>query len=167
MSPLTLFSERFATPVGEFLLVTNEAGALVAANWSDSEYRMAPALKGAVPRERAATSSGRLALEAYFAGELGAIDRLAVETGGTPFQRLCWTALRTIPVGGISTYRGLAERIGRPSAVRAVGHANATNPVSVVVPCHRLVGSNGSLTGYGGGLERKAWLLRHEGGPPG
>jgi methylated-DNA-[protein]-cysteine S-methyltransferase len=162
MSLLTLFSERFATPVGEFLLVTDAAGALRAANWSDREYRMAPALKGAVLEGRTAPSAGRLALEAYFAGDLAAIDSLTVETGGTPFQQQVWMALRTIPVGQASTYRGLAEGIGRPSAIRAVGHANGTNPVSVVVPCHRLIGTNGSLTGYGGGLERKAWLLRHE-----
>ncbi|MDQ0466766.1 methylated-DNA-[protein]-cysteine S-methyltransferase [Caulobacter ginsengisoli] len=163
MKAIPLLRERFATPVGEFLLITDEAGALRAANWSDREYRMAPALKGATLDDRSSPSPGRLALEAYFAGDLTAIDSLAVDTGGTPFQQEVWTRLRTIPVGATFTYRRLAQSIGRPSAIRAAGLANATNPVSVVVPCHRVIGSDGSLTGYGGGLERKAWLLNHEG----
>ncbi len=166
MKIIPLLRERFATPVGEFLLLTDETGALRAANWSDREYRMAPALKGATLSDRDTASRGRLALEAYFAGELAAIDSLVVNTGGTPFQQQVWTALRSIPVGETFTYRGLAQSIGRPSAVRAVGLANATNPVSVVVPCHRVIGTDGTLTGYGGGLDRKAWLLQHEGFQP-
>ena len=102
------------------------------------------------------------ALAAYFAGNLAAIDPLPVETAGTPFQRAVWKALRTIPCGTTVSYSELARRIGRQSAVRAVGFANGSNPVSIVVPCHRVVGSNGALTGYGGGLDRKRWLLAHE-----
>jgi methylated-DNA-[protein]-cysteine S-methyltransferase len=102
------------------------------------------------------------AMNAYFAGDLRVIDGLPVETGGTPFQRTVWKALRDIPCGTTESYAGLARRIDRPSAVRAVGLANGANPVAVVVPCHRVVGSNGTLTGYGGGLERKRWLLDHE-----
>lgn len=101
----------------------------------------------------------------YFAGELNAIDRIPVETGGTPFQREVWRALREIPCGSTTSYGALAKRIGRPAAVRAVGLANGANPVAVVVPCHRVIGSNGSLTGYGGGIERKRWLLDHEKSP--
>jgi methylated-DNA-[protein]-cysteine S-methyltransferase len=93
---------------------------------------------------------------------LDAIDGLAVAARGTDFQRSVWRALRRIPCGETTSYGALAQRIGRPTAVRAVGHANGANPVSIVVPCHRVIGSDGSLTGYGGGIERKRWLLAHE-----
>ena len=83
---------------------------------------------------------------------------------GTPFQKRVWEALRTVPAGKTASYAELAVRVGSPAAVRAVGAANGANPVAIVVPCHRIIGSNGTLTGYGGGLERKTWLLRHEGG---
>jgi methylated-DNA-[protein]-cysteine S-methyltransferase len=102
------------------------------------------------------------AISRYFAGELAAIDALPVQTGGTPFQREVWRALREIPCGTTVSYAQLAERIGRPAAVRAVGLANGSNPLGVVVPCHRVIGSDRSLTGYGGGIERKRWLLEHE-----
>ena len=102
-------------------------------------------------------------LAAYFAGDLDALGRIPWATGGTPFQRSVWTALADIPAGTTMTYGALAAQIGAPRAVRAVGHANGANPISVVVPCHRLVGANGTLTGYGGGLHRKQWLLEHEG----
>lgn len=105
------------------------------------------------------------AIARYFAGELAVIDALPVETGGTPFQREVWRALREIPCGSTTSFGELAERIGRPTAVRAVGMANGANPVSIVVPCHRVIGADGSLTGYGGGLKRKRWLLDHESSP--
>jgi methylated-DNA-[protein]-cysteine S-methyltransferase len=98
----------------------------------------------------------------YFAGDLTAIEKLRVETGGTHFQHEVWRALRDIACGTTISYAQLAERIGRPNAVRAVGLANGSNPVGIVVPCHRVIGANGSLTGYGGGIERKRWLLEHE-----
>ena len=101
-------------------------------------------------------------LRAYFAGDLEGIDDLAVELYGTAFQRTVWSALRTIPVGTTISYAELARRVGRPRAVRAVGAANGANPISIVLPCHRVIGTSGALTGYGGGLERKQWLLRHE-----
>jgi methylated-DNA-[protein]-cysteine S-methyltransferase len=104
------------------------------------------------------------AISSYFAGELTAIDILPVQTAGTPFQREVWRALREITCGTTVSYAKLAERIGRPNAVRAVGLANGSNPIGIVVPCHRVIGSNGSLTGYGGGIERKRWLLEHESG---
>jgi O-6-methylguanine DNA methyltransferase len=90
------------------------------------------------------------------------LDFVAVKTGGTPFQRMVWSALREIPAGAPTSYGELAKSIGRASAVRAVGLANGANPIGIVVPCHRVIGANGSLTGYGGGLERKQWLLAHE-----
>ena len=102
------------------------------------------------------------ALVAYLRGELDAIDALPVDAGGTPFQRDVWAALRTIPVGRTSSYARLAAEVGRPTAMRAVGAANGQNPVALVVPCHRVIASDGKLQGYAGGLERKRWLLVHE-----
>ena len=102
------------------------------------------------------------ALAAYFAGDLRALEGLAVDPGGTPFQRAVWDALGRIPPGETVSYRTLARAIGRPAAVRAVGAANGANPVGLVVPCHRVIGADGSLTGYAGGLHRKRWLLAHE-----
>ena len=103
------------------------------------------------------------ALSAYFAGDVAALDGIAVEMNGTPFQQRVWTALRTVMPGRTASYAQIARHIGAPSSVRAVGAANGANPVALIVPCHRVIGTNGSLTGYGGGLERKEWLLRHEG----
>jgi methylated-DNA-[protein]-cysteine S-methyltransferase len=102
-------------------------------------------------------------LAAYFAGDLHAVDQLVVDTGGTPFQQRVWQALRTIAAGTTATYAMQAHRIGHPTATRAVGRTNGLNPIAIILPCHRVVGSNGALTGYAGGLERKSWLLRHEG----
>lgn len=105
--------------------------------------------------------SGRI--RAYLRGDLGAIDAIPVETGGTAFQRRVWAALRRIPAGVTVTYADLAREVGRPTAPRAVGSANGRNPVPIVIPCHRVIGGDASLTGYGGGLWRKRWLLSHEG----
>jgi methylated-DNA-[protein]-cysteine S-methyltransferase len=102
-------------------------------------------------------------LRAYFAGDLDALDGIPVDTAGTPFQERVWAELRNIPVGETISYRELAERVGSPHAYRAVGAANGQNPVSLVTPCHRVIAADGTLGGYGGGLDRKAWLLRHEG----
>jgi methylated-DNA-[protein]-cysteine S-methyltransferase len=102
-------------------------------------------------------------MKAYFAGALKAIDSIAVATGGTDFQSKVWRALRKVPAGSTMSYGALAARIGHPAAIRATGAANGANPISIVVPCHRLVGSDGKLVKYGGGLMRKEWLLRHEG----
>ena len=102
-------------------------------------------------------------LRDYFAGDLGALDSIEVDLHGTDFQRKVWRALRRVPVGRTISYGQLARRIGKPTAVRAVGAANGANPVPLVVPCHRVIGSDGSLTGYGGGMDRKEWLLGHEG----
>lgn len=102
-------------------------------------------------------------LARYFGGELDAFDAVPVELNGTAFQKQVWQALRRIPSGSTISYAELARRIGNPSAIRAVGTANGANPVAVIVPCHRVIGSDGSLTGYGGGLDRKQWLLAHEG----
>lgn len=103
------------------------------------------------------------ALDQYFGGRIAALDAVPVELNGTAFQREVWNALRGIRAGATASYAGLARTIGMPSSVRAVGAANGANPVALIVPCHRVIGSNGSLTGYGGGLDRKRWLLQHEG----
>ncbi|MEP7053460.1 MAG: methylated-DNA--[protein]-cysteine S-methyltransferase, partial [Pseudomonadota bacterium] len=113
-------------------------------------------------REVTRTSVARRALESYFAGELAAIDQVETLTTGTDFQRDVWRALRSIPTGRTLSYGALASKIGRPAAVRAVGLANGANPIAIVVPCHRVIGANASLTGYGGGIERKRWLIEHE-----
>ena len=113
-------------------------------------------------RDRRALTPARDLLSRYFAGEHGVIDTVAVELNGTPFQKRVWQALRRIPHGSTLSYAELARRIGEPAAVRAVGAANGANPVALIVPCHRVIGSNGTLTGYGGGLDRKEWLLNHE-----
>src|SRR5215208_1374119 len=102
-------------------------------------------------------------LRAYFDGTLTALDCIPVELNGTPFQKRVWEALRAVRPGTTAAYAEIARAIQAPSAIRAVGAANGANPVAVIVPCHRIVGSNGSLTGYGGGLPRKQWLLEHEG----
>jgi methylated-DNA-[protein]-cysteine S-methyltransferase len=114
-------------------------------------------------RVRRELPSIRLVLQKYFAGDCHALDAVVVELNGTPFQRKVWDALREIPAGSTLSYADLARRIGEPRAIRAVGAANGANPVAVIVPCHRVIGTDGTLTGYGGGLDRKQWLLAHEG----
>ena len=105
-------------------------------------------------------------LRRYFAGDLQSLDEIKVELNGTSFQKNVWLALRTVKAGTTMSYAQLAKRVGSPAAVRAVGAANGANPVAVVLPCHRIIGSDGSLTGYGGGIHRKRWLLDHEGVKP-
>lgn len=165
--------ETLATPLGPMLLVTDEAGNARAAEWEDCQSRMLAPLRRQYGIDftqlgrRTVPSAVRRALEAYFEGRLDAINGVRAQAGGTPFQREVWAALRDIPTGHTITYATLASLLGRPKAVRAVGTANGSNPISVIVPCHRVVGADGSLTGYGGGIERKRWLLAHEGALPG
>jgi methylated-DNA-[protein]-cysteine S-methyltransferase len=164
-----MYLERLTTPIGRMLLVTDADDRLRAAEWEDYEPRMQRSLRIHYGAERSAltaragASRARRSLDAYFAGELDAIDGIAVATRCTAFQRDVWEALRAIPVGRTLTYGALAARIARPRAIRAVGLANGANPIGVVVPCHRVIGADAALTGYGGGLERKRWLLDHEG----
>jgi methylated-DNA-[protein]-cysteine S-methyltransferase len=165
---LQLSIDRIETPIGEMLIVADHDGNLRATIWTDHEEHLRPVLqlhygKNGFTLEPARNPNGLTnAIGRYFAGEVKAIDPLPVETSGTPFQREVWHALREIPCGTTVSYAKLAASIGRPNAVRAVGLANGSNPVGVVVPCHRVIGSDGSLTGYGGGIERKSWLLEHE-----
>jgi methylated-DNA-[protein]-cysteine S-methyltransferase len=165
--PERLRLDRLATPIGEALIVTDEAGSLRALDWADGESRMAHLVRlhygSIVPEPGAAPRNIKCPLQSYFEGELGCLGAIAWRTAGTPFQRTVWTALTTIAPGATLSYGALAARLGCPKSVRAVGLANGTNPISVVVPCHRVIGADGSLTGYGGGIERKRWLLNHEG----
>ena len=165
--PELLTLDRLETPIGTALIVTDGEGSLRAFNWTDYEPAMMTWIGRHYPRARLvqgrAPASVRGAFEAYFRGEAGALEAVPWKAAGTAFQLEVWEALCTIPAGETLSYAGLAERIGRPTAVRAVGLANGANPVAVVVPCHRVIGTNGSLTGYGGGLSRKRWLLDLEG----
>ena len=166
----TFLLERLDTPLGEMLLACDEQGRLRIIDWLDYEDRMRQLLRRQYPGtavtlvETTEPSACSQAIKAYFEGDLAAIDGIEVATGGTDFQRAVWKALRDIPTGQTVSYLELATRIGRPTAVRAVGLANGANPISVVVPCHRVIGSGmkSPLVGYGGGLERKRWLLDHE-----
>jgi methylated-DNA-[protein]-cysteine S-methyltransferase len=146
------------SPVGPLTLVAEDG---VLAGLYLADHRHAPSLD--LPEEPHGLPVVREQLSAWFAGESRDFD-VPLAVHGTPFQQEVWAALRTIPYGDTWTYRQLAEAVGRPRAVRAVGLANGRNPVSIVVPCHRVVGADGSLTGYGGGLAAKAWLLAHEAG---
>jgi methylated-DNA-[protein]-cysteine S-methyltransferase len=163
---LTLLIDRVETPLGPILLVA-EGEALRALEFGDDEDRLLRDVRrqegtpvDLVPADDPAGLSSRL--RAYFAGEVEIFDDVPVRAGGTPFQRVVWAALREIPAGRTTSYGQLAARLGRPGASRAVGLANGANPVAIAVPCHRVIGADGTLTGYGGGLERKRWLLEHE-----
>ncbi len=158
---------RYAAPAFELLIVSDADAALRALDFADYEERMRRLLArhyGSFTLvDGAAPAAITAALDAYFAGDLGALDGVKVATGGTDFQKSVWAALRTIPVGETMGYGALAARLGKPGAARAVGLANGMNPIGIVVPCHRVIGANGTLTGYAGGVERKKWLLAHEG----
>ncbi len=165
---IRLAIDRTDTPIGELVVIGDQGGNLRAVDWTEHESRMRQLLRlhygeGGFALAPVHDPSGLTsAMRRYFAGELAAIENLPVQTAGTSFQRSVWRALREIRCGTTLSYGELARRIGRPAAVRAVGLANGANPVSIVVPCHRVIGSDGTLTGYGGGLERKRWLLAHE-----
>jgi methylated-DNA-[protein]-cysteine S-methyltransferase len=165
---LKLILDRVSTPIGEMILVADHDGNLRAVDWTDHEERMLRLLRRQYRGTELVIEPGKSphgfadAVSRYFAGDLAALDGLPTATSGTAFQREVWRALREIPYGQTVSYAELAKRIGRPAAVRAVGLANGANPIGVIVPCHRVIGANGSLTGYGGGIERKRWLLVHE-----
>ena len=156
---------RVASPIGALLLVYDE-GIICALDYGEYQGRMTRLLSRRYgdytlePQQNEDRYTTGLA--AYFAGDLSALDTLPVRSNGTAFQQQIWQTLRTIPPGSTLSYGHLAARIGRPTAARAVGMTNALNPIAIIVPCHRVVGADGSLTGYAGGLARKAWLLHHE-----
>jgi methylated-DNA-[protein]-cysteine S-methyltransferase len=154
-----------ATPIGDLTLLVR-GNTLVALDLPPARALAAACLGRRFPDEPVEAGDApmvRRPLEAYFGGDLAALDAIAVDAGGTPFQQAVWAALRRIPVGTTCSYAELARSIGAPAAVRAVGAANGANPIAIVIPCHRVVASSGALHGYGGGLARKEWLLAHEG----
>ena len=154
------------TPIGAWAVVTAAHGLVLLhldGDWDSASAVLFRRFGPVTLKEADDPLEARSRIAAYLAGDLRAIDALPVDPGGTPVQQQVWAELRRIPAGRTSTYAGLAAAIGRPTATRAVGAATGRNPIAIVLPCHRVVGTNGGLTGYGGGLERKAWLLRHEG----
>ena len=161
-----LFLDRVKTPIGELLLVADAKGALRMLEFSDKPERWRREFKRRFDnmqfREMRNPSGLSAALKRYFDGDMAGLDAIKTDAAGTEFQRACWKNLRKIPAGTTTSYGALAKKLGKPNAMRAVGLANGANPIAVVVPCHRVIGSDGSLTGYGGGLERKRWLLDHE-----
>ena len=166
--PNVLDRAEVDTPIGRVVLFAQK-GRLVGLEFADRRSRVAVLRRQIAralgpfderPARDAAGAGARL--RRYFAGDARALDGQPVTSYGTEFQRRVWRALRRIPAGRTLSYAGLARRIGHPSAVRAVGAANGANPVAIFVPCHRVIASDGSLHGYGGGLPRKQWLLAHE-----
>ncbi|HEY0213278.1 MAG TPA: methylated-DNA--[protein]-cysteine S-methyltransferase [Paenirhodobacter sp.] len=156
---------RIGTPLGDLLVATDAQGRIWSCEYADLLERLHRLLarRGEYVLEPGPVPQGvEQAVARYFNGDLAAIQALPVMLAGTPFQMLAWNALRTIPAGQPATYAGQAMRMGRPKAARAVGHANHDNPVQIIVPCHRVIGASGALTGYAGGLARKRWLLDHE-----
>lgn len=162
---MELWLDQLPSPVGTILLVSDGVS-LRALDFEDYRERMLRLLRlhyGEVKLSPASETLGvKARLFAYFNGELNALQDIPVATGGTEFQRRVWSALRAIPPGTTVSYGTLAAQLEQPRAARAVGLANGANPVGIVVPCHRVIGANGSLTGYGGGIDRKRWLLAHE-----
>ena len=164
MTPI--LSDRIETPIGPMVLMARDA-TLLLLEFEDATDRVEREMRkrfGAVEHQAADDPFGlSTRVEAYFAGDLSAIEGIETDGGGTEFQRLVWVELKRIPCGVTISYGELATRLGDKNAMRAVGLANGRNPISIVVPCHRVIGADGSMTGYGGGVERKVWLLEHEG----
>ena len=163
----TVTTATIPTPAGDLRVAVtgiDDDEVVVACAFDDHFDRVADGIRGRLPdRWVDAESAAADAIRRYVAGDVHALDGIVVDVAGTPFQRRVWEALRSIPVGTTWSYAHLAAAVGSPAAVRAVGSANGANPVSIVVPCHRVVRSDGTPGGYGGGLDRKVWLLAHEG----
>jgi methylated-DNA-[protein]-cysteine S-methyltransferase len=165
--PETFSVDRLATPIGPALVITDADGCLRAFDWEDHAPRIKELLRlqyGALElMEARMPVSIKATLSAYFKGDLDALNAVEWRIAGTPFQQKVWKSLPRIPAGTTMSYGALAAKLGSPNAMRAVGHANGSNPISVVIPCHRLIAANGALVKYGSGLARKRWLLTHEG----
>jgi len=161
-----LLIDKINSEIGDILVISDGAR-LCALDFAGYEPRMMRLLEkryGAVDLTEKTNPQGFSdRIRAYLESDYSSVDDIPVSTGGTPFQQQVWSALRTIPLGTVISYGELAAKLGKTTAYRAVGMANSFNPVAIVLPCHRVVGTNASLTGYAGGLERKRWLLRHEG----
>jgi len=158
--------DEFDSPIGRIVFASNGCG-ICALDFAEYEKRMDALLTRRFGSYSFKRNSDPLNLKArlrrYFDGDLRAFEAESVNSNGSAFQEQVWKALRTIPAGATWTYGQLAAKLSRPNSARAVGHANSLNPVGIIVPCHRVIGASSALTGYAGGLERKQWLLRHEG----
>jgi methylated-DNA-[protein]-cysteine S-methyltransferase len=155
---MTEFFTTMDSPIGELLLFSDGTSLTgVFTNGPKPKWKT----NGELNREDAVLAEAREELTAYYAGTLQEF-KVPLAPQGTPFQQRVWKALLEIPFGETQSYGQLARRIGSPNASRAVGLANGRNPISIIIPCHRVIGSSGSLVGYGGGLPRKRWLLDHE-----
>lgn len=164
--PERFFFEEIASPVGPLLLISDEAGVLRVLEFHDPGQRWRRSITrrfedAELIEERGAFDHAQT-MDRYFGGDIEAIDAISTKAMGSDFQLSVWKALREIPAGTTTSYGAIARRLGKPDAMRAVGLANGANPIAIVVPCHRVIGADGSLTGYGGGLGRKRWLLAHE-----
>jgi methylated-DNA-[protein]-cysteine S-methyltransferase len=161
-----LLTDRIVTPLGEMVLIARD-GVLLLLEFDDSKDRYMREIKARFGDEELQKASNPVGLSDivrdYFAGNLHAIDSLKADGGGTAFEKKVWAELRAIPCGVTKSYGEIARKLGDINLSRAVGTANGKNPIAIVVPCHRVIGSNGAMTGYAGGLHRKQWLLRHEG----
>jgi methylated-DNA-[protein]-cysteine S-methyltransferase len=162
---MRLYRSTIPSPVGDLTLVASDAGLRAVMFHADENVDRVRIGRDGTDvvddPDHPVIHQAATELAEYFAGDRTDFD-VAVDAVGTEFQRTAWTALRAIPFGATASYAQQARRIGKPSAVRAVGAANGRNPVAIIVPCHRVVGSNGALVGFGGGVDRKAWLLDHE-----
>lgn len=161
-----ILSSRIDTPIGPLVLLARE-GILLMLEFEDAGSRvdreMAVRFRGEAHQPTDDPFGLASRIRAYFAGDLSAIDGIETDGGGTEFQKRVWAELKRIPCSVTISYGELARRLGDVKAVRAVGTANGRNPIAIVVPCHRVIGADGSLVGYGGGMDRKRWLLVHEG----
>ncbi len=159
-------TDRIATPIGDMILVVRD-GVVLLLEFEDATDRVAREMKARFKDYTLEAAENPFGLSeqirSYFSGTLNVIDALLTDGGGTTFEQCVWAELRNIPCGETISYGELAKRLGDKNASRAVGLANGKNPIAVIVPCHRVIGADGKLTGYGGGLHRKEWLLRHEG----
>lgn len=165
VSSVKLFIDKISSEIGTILIVSN-GEKLCALDFADYEPRMCKLLQKRYPsfyfQETKNPQGFSSLVQAYLKGDRYSLENIPVDTGGTPFQQQVWLALQTIPWGSTISYGQLAAKINKPTAARAVGLANSLNPIAIVLPCHRVIGSNNVLTGYAGGLERKRWLLNHE-----
>ena len=163
---MMFYRTNIESPIGEITLVARD-GVLLLLEFTDAEGRIERALQKRFGDVQFVNTENPFGLSskinAYFSGDLTSIDNIQTDGGGTEFQQRVWAELRRIPHGLTISYGQLATRLGDKNAMRAVGLANGRNPISIVVPCHRVIGANGAMTGYGGGVARKEWLLRHEG----
>lgn len=156
---MTTYYTHIDSPIGPLLLI-GDGVALTGLHMANGKHPVA--IEPHWQHDDGVFATAGDQLTAYFDNRRQVFD-LPLKPAGTPFQQRVWTALLAIPFGQVESYGALARRIGKPTASRAVGMANGRNPISIIVPCHRVIGADGSLTGYGGGIERKRWLLTHEG----